>query len=131
VLTWLLLRMVVNRAISIGIHERQHLPVDDSELEDDGGRFSQDGWWVTPPTHWTDDALDRMTAPHVAARIRRLIDELPPGQRQVVTLQDVEGLPSVEVCAILGISDGKRRVLLHRARARIRSQLESEALLCA
>ena len=41
--TWLF-RIVVNRAISTGIHERQHLPVDDSELEDESGRFSQDGW---------------------------------------------------------------------------------------
>lgn len=45
--TWLY-RIVANRAISTGLHERQHLPVDDSELEEDGGRFSQDGWWVTP-----------------------------------------------------------------------------------
>lgn len=126
--TWLF-RIVVNRAISTGIHERQHLPVDDSELQDEGGRFSQDGWWVTPPAHWTDDAIDRMTAPQVAARIRQLIEELPTGQRQVVTLQDVQGLPSVEVCTILGISEGNRRVLLHRARARIRGQLEREALL--
>jgi RNA polymerase sigma-70 factor (ECF subfamily) len=126
--TWLF-RIVVNRAITTGIHERQHLPVNDSELEDESGRFSRDGWWVTPPAHWTDDAIDRMTAPQVAARIRQLIDELPPGPRQVVTLQDVEGLPSVEVCSILGISEGNRRVLLHRARARIRGQLEREALL--
>jgi RNA polymerase sigma-70 factor, ECF subfamily len=126
--TWLF-RIVVNRAISTGIHERQHLPVDDRELEDEGGRFSQDGWWVTPPAHWTDDAIDRMTAPQVAARIRQLVEKLPTGQRQVVTLQDVEGLPSVEVCTILGISEGNRRVLLHRARARIRGQLEREALL--
>ena len=54
---------------------------------------------------------------------------MPAGQRQVVTLQDVEGLSSVEVCTILGISEGNRRVLLHRARARIRGQLEREALL--
>jgi RNA polymerase sigma-70 factor (ECF subfamily) len=126
--TWLF-RIVVNRAISAGVHERQHLPVDDRELEDEGGRFSQDGRWVTPPTHWADEAVDRMTAPDVAARIRQLVEELPAGQRQVVTLQDVEGLPSVDVCTILRISDGNRRVLLHRARARIRRQLEREALL--
>jgi RNA polymerase sigma-70 factor (ECF subfamily) len=123
--TWLY-RIVVNRAISAGVRERVHLPVDDGELEDDNGRFSQDGWWVTPPTPWADEVVDRIAAGDVAARIRDLIAELPPAQRQVVTLRDVEGLTSVEVCAILGITDGNQRVLLHRARARIRALLEEE-----
>jgi len=48
--TWLF-RIVVNRAISTGLQERQHLPVADSELGDESGRFSQDGWWVAPPVH--------------------------------------------------------------------------------
>jgi RNA polymerase sigma-70 factor (ECF subfamily) len=125
--TWLF-RIVVNRAISTGLHERQHLPVGDGELGDDGGRFSQDGWWVTPPVHWADEAVDRIVAPEVAARVRRFVAELPPAQRQVVTLRDVEGLPSAEVCDILGISEGNQRVLLHRARARIRQHLEQEAV---
>jgi RNA polymerase sigma-70 factor (ECF subfamily) len=125
--TWLF-RIVVNRAISTGLHERQHLPVGDSELGDDGGWFSQDGWWVTAPVHWTDEAVDRMVAPEVAARVRRFVAELPPAQRQVVTLRDVEGLPSADVCDILGISEGNQRVLLHRARTRIRQHLEQEAV---
>lgn len=123
--TWLF-RIVVNRAISTGLRERRHLPVDDSELEEENGRFSQDGWWVTPPAHWADEALDRITAPAIAAHIRGLIDELPQGQRQVVTLRDVEGLSSEEVCTILDISEGNQRVLLHRARARLRRELERE-----
>jgi RNA polymerase sigma-70 factor (ECF subfamily) len=81
---------------------------------------------VTPPTPWADEVVDRIAAGDVAARIRDLIAELPPAQRQVVTLRDVEGLTSVEVCAILGITDGNQRVLLHRARARIRALLEEE-----
>jgi len=125
--TWLF-RIVANRAISAGRHERQHLPVDDSELEEDGGRFSQDGWWATPPVHWADEAVDRMVAPEQAARVRQLVEELPHAQRQVVTLRDVEGLPSADVCRILGISEGNQRVLLHRARARIRRHLEQEAV---
>src|SRR5882724_10359946 len=71
--TWLL-RIVVNRAISTGVRERVHLPVSDSELEADNGRFSQDRWSVTPPTHWADEALDRMVAPQLAARVRQFID---------------------------------------------------------
>jgi len=125
--TWLF-RIVANRAISAGLHERQHLPVDDSELEEDGGRFSQDGWWATPPVHWADEAVDRMVAPEQAARVRQLVEELPPAQRRVVTLRDMEGLPSADVCRILGISEGNQRVLLHRARARIRRHLEQEAV---
>ena len=125
--TWLF-RIVANRAISAGLHERQHLPVDDSELGDDSGRFSQDGWWVTPPVHWADEAVDRMVAPELAARVRQLGEDLPPAQRQVVTLRDVEGLPTADVCSILGISEGNQRVLLHRARARIRRHLEQEAV---
>jgi RNA polymerase sigma-70 factor, ECF subfamily len=125
--TWLF-RIVVNRAISTGVHEQQHLPVDDSELGDDSSRFSQDEWWVTPPVHWADEAIDRMVAPELAARVCRLVEELPPAQRQVVTLRDVEGLPSADVCTILGISEGNQRVLLHRARARIRRHLEQEAV---
>jgi RNA polymerase sigma-70 factor (ECF subfamily) len=125
--TWLF-RIVANRAISAGLQERQHLPVDDSELEDDRGRFSQDGWWAAPPVHWADEAVDRMVAPELAARVRELVEELPLAQRQVVTLRDVEGLPGADVCGILGISEGNQRVLLHRARARIRRHLEQEAV---
>lgn len=125
--TWLF-RIVANRAISAGLQERQHLPVDDSELEDDGGRFTQDGWWAAPPVHWADEAVDRMVAPGLAARVRQFVDRLPPAQRQVITLRDVEGLPSADVCGILGISEGNQRVLLHRARARIRRHLEQEAV---
>jgi RNA polymerase sigma-70 factor (ECF subfamily) len=125
--TWLF-RIVVNRAISAGLRERRHLPVDDSELEEENGRFGQDGWWVTPPAHWADEAIDRLAAPELAAHIRRLIDGLPQGQRQVVTLRDVEGLSSEEVCTVLDISEGNQRVLLHRARARLRRELEREVL---
>jgi RNA polymerase sigma-70 factor (ECF subfamily) len=77
---------------------------------------------------WADEAVDRMVAPEVAARVRQLVEELPPAQRQVVTLRDVEEMPSADVCSILGISEGNQRVLLHRARARIRQHLEQEAV---
>jgi RNA polymerase sigma-70 factor, ECF subfamily len=125
--TWLF-RIVVNRAISAGVRERVHLPVDESELEASNGQFSQDGWWVTPPEHWADEAVDRLTAPELAQRVRLAIEQLPPQQRQVVTLRDVEGLSSMQVCEVLGITDGNQRVLLHRGRGRVRSDLELEML---
>ena len=123
--SWLF-RILINRAISTGVRERVHLPVQDDELEHSDGRFSQDGWWVTPPKHWADEVLDRVVAPGLALRVRELIVGLPPAQREVVTLRDVDGLTSAEVCAILDITEGNQRVLLHRARTRIRTVLEQE-----
>lgn len=125
--TWLF-RIVINRAISTGVRERVHVPVGDDELERSDGRFSQDGWWVTPPTHWADEVLDRITAPALVARAREVIAELPPLQRNVVTLRDVDGLSAAEVCRVLDITEVNQRVQLHRARNRIRAALEQEVL---
>ena len=58
--------------------------------------------------------------------LREAIDALPDRQRDVVLLRDVEGLPSEDVCDVLGITEGNQRVLLHRGRSRLRSALESE-----
>lgn len=125
--SWLF-RIVINRAISSGVRERTQLPVHDAELEHRDGRFSQDGWWVTPPTHWADEVVDRIVAPDLVELVHAVIAELPEGQRQVVTLRDVEGLSGAEVCAILDITEGNQRVLLHRARTRIRAALEQEVM---
>lgn len=125
--TWLF-RIVVNRAITTGERERAHVPTEPSELEAADGRFSPDGAWVTPPVHWADEAVDRLAAPEVAQRVRLAIEQLPPQQREVVTLRDVDGLSSSEVCAVLGISQGNQRVLLHRGRERVRGDLEQEML---
>ena len=57
-----------------------------------------------------------MVAPQLAARVKEFIAELPDAQQSVVTLRDVEGLSSEQVCSILGISEGNQRVLLHRGR---------------
>ena len=56
----------------------------------------------------------------------RCLDGLPPAQREVVLLRDVEGLDAAEVCSVLGISDANQRVLLHRGRARARCALGEE-----
>jgi RNA polymerase sigma-70 factor, ECF subfamily len=67
-----------------------------------------------------------MIAAKIAARILLAIDDLPPRQREVVTLRDVQGLSSEEVCASLDISHANQRVLLHRGRSRLRQVVESE-----
>jgi RNA polymerase sigma-70 factor (ECF subfamily) len=123
--SWLF-RIVINRAISTGVRERAQVPVDALELEHDDDRFNGDGWWVTPPAHWADRVLDRMVAPALVARVHEEIAKLPQGQQAVVTLRDVDGLTTAEVCEILNISEGNQRVLLHRARTRIRTALEQE-----
>ena len=58
-------------------------------------------------------------------RLRAAVDELPPAQRAVITLRDIVGMPAEEVCELLDIGDGNQRVLLHRARTRVRVALTS------
>ena len=56
--------------------------------------------------------------------VRVAIETLPPVQRQVIVLRDIEGWPADEVCAVLELSEGNQRVSLHRARAKVRQALE-------
>jgi RNA polymerase sigma-70 factor (ECF subfamily) len=54
----------------------------------------------------------------------RAIAELPPAQRTVIRMRDLEGYSPEEVSSALGVSDGNQRVLLHRARSKVRAALE-------
>jgi RNA polymerase sigma-70 factor, ECF subfamily len=56
--------------------------------------------------------------------VDRAIAELPPAQRAVMTLRDVQGWTAEEVCNVLEITETNQRVLLHRARSRVRTALE-------
>lgn len=67
-----------------------------------------------------------MTAAKIAARIMTAIGELPPRQREVVILRDVQCMSSEEVCSALDISQANQRVLLHRGRSWLRRVVESE-----
>ena len=67
---------------------------------------------------------DRLEADELAVHVLRAIEELPELQRQVVTLRDIEGLPSLKVCQVLSLSEPNQRVLLHRGRSRIRRTLD-------
>jgi len=83
------------------------------------------GWWVAPLRRWPDDGpAERLFARETRARISRAIGALAPAQRIVITLRDVEGWSADEVCEALEISDENQRVLLNRARARVRRSLE-------
>ncbi len=123
--TWLF-RILVNRARTTGSHEQRSVPVADPEPVVDPSRFDGSGGWADPPEHWIEAAEGRMEAGKLADRIRVWIDGLPARQRQVVFLRDVEGMSSVEVCAVLALSDVNQRVLLHRGRSRLRQLFEDE-----
>jgi RNA polymerase sigma-70 factor (ECF subfamily) len=123
--TWLF-RILVNRARTAGARERRSVAVGDAEAAVDASRFDEAGAWTAPPEQWIEDIDDRLRAGKLADRVRSAIAELPARQREVVTLRDVEGLSSDEVCGVLEISDGNQRVLLHRGRSRVRQVLETE-----
>jgi RNA polymerase sigma-70 factor (ECF subfamily) len=73
-----------------------------------------------------DESEDRLDAATWLPILRAALDDLPPRQRQVVMLRDVEGLSNDETCAVLGISAGNQRILLHRGRTRLREVLEAK-----
>ena len=123
--TWLF-RIVINRAVSAAARERRTVPVDGLEPASGGSRFDAAGNWEVPPEPWADQVLDRVTAAKMATRILTAIGELPPRQREVVTLRDVQGMSSEEVCSALDISQANQRVLLHRGRSWLRQIIESE-----
>lgn len=119
--TWLF-RILVNRARTTAGKERRV----DTLGDVDSDRFDATGVWAAPPVPWADQVDDRLVAEQLAPLARTAIDTLPDTQRQVLLLRDVEGLPAADVADLLGVSDGNQRVLLHRARARVRSELEAK-----
>jgi RNA polymerase sigma-70 factor (ECF subfamily) len=130
--TWLF-RILVNTAKTRGRRERRSVPfsalagpeepaVAPERFLPAGDRWA--GHWASPPGDWGGLPEERLLSRETAAVARRTIDALPDGQRAVITLRDVEGWPAAEVCALLGISEGNQRVLLHRARSRVRGALE-------
>lgn len=122
--TWLF-KILVNQARSAGAREYRSIPVDLGAVPAmPPERFDRSGAWSPPPSAWTDEAEDRIDAKALAAHIKALVPELPAAQRQVFLLRDVEGVGSEVACELLGVSQGNQRVLLHRARARLRGMLE-------
>ena len=124
--TWIF-RILANRARSTGVREQRTTPVDVSdEATVDRRRFDSGGAWSDPPAHWSDEVVERISSGPLVTQVRAAISELPESQRAVVTLRDLEGLSSKEVCDVLDISEANQRVLLHRGRSRVRARLEDE-----
>lgn len=82
------------------------------------------GHWSEPPAPWADLPEEQALAGETRAAIQAAIGDLPEQQRQVIVLRDIEGFPADEVCNLLGLSDTNQRVLLHRARSKVRRALE-------
>ncbi len=134
--TWLF-RILTNRAKTRGTRERRYesfgLPGADSD-GDDGPSLedslfvtegSGKGHWADPPQGWEADTPERaLLSKECRLAIEEAISWLPDNQRKVITLRDVEGVSAEEICNILSISETNQRVLLHRARTKVRRVLD-------
>jgi RNA polymerase sigma-70 factor (ECF subfamily) len=135
--TWLF-HILANRARTRGERESRSVPFSAlvaREIEDDApavdpGRFLPAdaprwaGHWALAPQPWNAPEA-RMLAAETRAVIDAAIAALPPVQREVITLRDVVGMDAEEVCRLISLTDGNQRVLLHRARSRVRAALDA------
>jgi RNA polymerase sigma-70 factor (ECF subfamily) len=131
--TWIF-TILVNKARTRGVRDKRVVPlsslggqVGDAAVDPD--RFVRDGqrWgghWSQPPTPWTQGPAERLIARETMDVTARAIAQLPPRQRTVITLRDLDGWTPAETCALLDLSEANQRVLLHRARSQVRSALE-------
>ncbi|MGC2175006.1 MAG: RNA polymerase sigma factor [Acidimicrobiales bacterium] len=124
--TWLF-RICVNRARTAGVKEHRTIPVDvmAAEASVSPSRFNQGGMWADPPVPFTDTIDDALVNGPLVHLVHASIARLPATSRAVVTLRDVEGLSTAEVAELLELSEANVRVILHRCRAKIRSEVEA------
>ena len=132
--TWIL-SILVNQAKTRGTREARTVPFAALAAEDDAPAVEPErfrgpgeqyaGGWRSFPANW-NAAADSVLQDRETLRVAmRAISELPLAQQTVIRMRDVEGYSSEEVCATLDVSEANQRVLLHRARSRVRSALES------
>ncbi len=129
--TWLY-RILANRARTRAVREGRSVPfsalaeIEGDERAVDPGRFDAGGTWRDPPVGWTDETPERLA---LAAETRRVMEAavqaLPPAQRAVLVLRDEDGLETEEICNLLDLTVTNQRVLLHRARTRVRQAIEA------
>ena len=134
--TWIF-RILVKRAITRAMKDRRQVPFSAlSRAEDDEGptvdpeRFLPadhprwPGHWAAYPADWNALPHDRLVSRETMNAVRAAIEQLPERQRTVMSLRDIGGFSAEEVCDALDLSEGNQRVLLHRARAKVREALE-------
>jgi RNA polymerase sigma-70 factor, ECF subfamily len=131
--TWVY-RILVNKAKTRGVREARTVPFsslapegEERAVPEERFRSADDQWpghWASPPHSLDTVPEERLLAREARGRIAKALETLPDSQRVVVTLRDVAGWDSDEVCEALGLSEGNQRVLLHRGRAKLRAALE-------
>ena len=134
--TWIF-RILANIAKTRGVREGRTIPFSSVAGEDDDERHAVDPdrfipadaeraprHWAVPPAVWSTEPDERLLAGEVRELIFRTIDGLPPNQRAAIVLRDVEGWDSDDVRNELGVGETNQRVLLHRARSKVRQALE-------
>jgi RNA polymerase sigma-70 factor (ECF subfamily) len=135
--TWIF-RILTNRAKTRGQREGRSIPFSalwnpDQESDEPAvapERFKpvddpqEPHHWVSFPRSWSDIPEEHLLSQETRAVIQQAIEALPASQREVITLRDIEGWSSEEVCNALEISETNQRVLLHRARSKVRRALE-------
>ncbi|HEY1388585.1 MAG TPA: RNA polymerase sigma factor [Ktedonobacterales bacterium] len=132
--TWIF-RILLNRARTRAQRENRTIPFsalatagesDEPAVEPDafappGARYP--GGWLTSPAEWDTLPEERLLSRETRQHVDAALTTLPPAQREVITLRDIDGWSAGEVCDYLGISEANQRVLLHRARSRVRHAL--------
>lgn len=128
--TWMF-RILTNRAKTRAKREGRTVPMSAmGPLDEDGepavrpDRFTDQGHWSSPPREWRTSPEQLVVNAEVREQIVAAIATLPERQRLVVTLRDLKGWTSQEVCNVLEISHTNQRVLLHRARSKVRAVVE-------
>ena len=131
--TWIF-RILANRAKTRAQRDSRTIPFSALRRPDtvpepavDADRFNDPehqrwpGHWASPPTAWPEEQL---VADETLRVIGDAIEQLPASQRAVITLRDVQGWSAEEVCNALELTETNQRVLLHRARSKVRRALE-------
>lgn len=134
--TWIF-RILTNTAKTRAQREGRTIPlsalqspgtVPEPALPPERFRASEDprwpGHWASPPAAWDELPERRLETLEIRARIEAAIEALPAAQRAVISLRDIEGWSSEEVCNALELRETNQRVLLHRARSKVRRALE-------
>jgi RNA polymerase sigma-70 factor (ECF subfamily) len=129
--TWLF-SIALNRARSRATRERRSVSLppglDGAEPGERGvplSAFKPDGHWVETPRLWDDITPERIVAGRqIWDQVQTVLEQLPNGQRAVLMLRDMEGQTAEDVCDLLKISAENQRVLLHRARSRVRQAID-------
>jgi RNA polymerase sigma-70 factor (ECF subfamily) len=128
--TWVY-RILANRARTRAVREARSVPfsvlaeAEGDEHAVDPERFDAGGAWRDPPTGWTDESPERLAlGAETRAVMEAAVQALPAAQRAVLVLRDEDGLETEEICNLLGLTVTNQRVLLHRARTRVRRALE-------